>query len=126
MTKASGKQPEAFVKCVKNPLFRESFADGDEILGFQCRAADQAAVHVCLGEQFGCIAGFAAAAVKDYGFVRSIAEFLSQHLADKGVDLLCLFGRSGLAGTDGPYGLDLSRHATTSRRHRSTLPSHSR
>ena len=49
--------PEAFVKCVKNPLFRESFADGDEILGFQCRAADQAAVHVCLGDSSAALPG---------------------------------------------------------------------
>ena len=48
--------------------------------------------------------GLARTAVKDRRLFGCCAEFLGQHLADVGVDLLRLLGRCGLARADGPNG----------------------
>ena len=47
----------------------ESGDEAHEVAGLQRGVADEAAVDVGLGEQFGCVAGLAAAAVQDSGVI---------------------------------------------------------
>ena len=90
--------------CVGSLL--EGGDDAHEVAGLEGGAADEAAVDVGLGEQFGGVAGLAAAAVEDGGVVGHLcAVLVGEQAADEGVDFLCLVARGGLAGTDGPDGL---------------------
>ena len=46
-----------------------STQNGEEVVGFQCRPADQAAIDIRLRQQLACILRLHAAALKDlYGF----------------------------------------------------------
>ena len=86
--------------------------DGQEVVGLQGRAADEAAVDVGLGQQLRRVLGVHGAAVLDGdGPGHPGAELLADDGADVGADLAGLFGGGGLAGADGPDGLIGDDHA---------------
>ena len=75
------------------------FDDFEEVVGFEGGTANQAAVHILLGEEFERVLGVAAAAIEDVGVNRHLgAEFLLDEGTDEGQHLLCLGGSGGFAG----------------------------
>jgi len=79
--------------------------DGAEVVGFEGGAADESAVDVGLGDEFGGVGGFHAAAVEDAGALRGgVVEDVGEDFAALCVSVLCVVGCGGFAGADGPDG----------------------
>ena len=106
---ANKKRGERFLlvfRCFgKQVLFPEALADGQEVIGLEGGTADQTAVHIFLGEDFGRVRRFARTAVEDGALSSGNAELVGQHLADVGMDFLCLLGCGGLCPNRGPGGV---------------------
>src|SRR5690554_3887276 len=83
-------------------LPRRRGGDGQEILGYEGRAPDQAAIHVGPREQLGRVGGLDAAAVQDRQRAGDCSIVGSQLATDEGVHLLGLLRAGGAAGADGP------------------------
>ena len=80
--------------------------DACEIGSLESRTTDKTAVDILLGEELSSIARLHGATILDTDRLSRLgADELCERLADKGMDLLSLIGRGGLAGADRPHRL---------------------
>ena len=92
-------------------LFGGGAGDGDEFVGFEAGSADEGAVDILLGEEFGGIGGGYGAAVQDAdglgGFgAKQVLQGGADYVTVNGLGVFCGGGAPGADGPDGFVGDD--------------------